>query len=104
MVPIRYFDQVELDNEVERAKLKLGPEVVRIKHSLGEDTSGDPAIYFRIVLADWAVREETLGDMTGQIAKVFRDELRPLENWGLIPYFRFRKQSERAKMNDLAWA
>ena len=98
-----YIDQSELTSQIERTKQRLGPEVVRVKHTVGEDSGGDPCIYFRIVLADWAVREETLYDVTHRIEAVFFDEVRPYENWGLIPYFSFRSQSEQAALKDLSW-
>ena len=104
IVPSGYINQGELAAEIQRAMRRLGPEVVRVRHSVGPDTSGEPSIFFRIVLTDSASREETLADVTGQIATIFFDELRPYENWGLIPYFSFRSQSEQAMRNDLAWA
>jgi len=104
IVPSGFVNQAELANEVIRATSKLGPEVVRVRYSVGADTSGEPSIFFRIVLTDSASREETLADVTGQIATVLFDELRPYENWGLTPYFSFRSQSEQASRNDLAWA
>ena len=100
-----YISQEHIANEVERAKLVLGPEVVRVRYNTGEDTSGDPAIYFRIVLTDSASRRETLFEVTEKIRNVFYDELKPYENWGLFPYFNFRNQSEQAKREglDLNW-
>ena len=102
-IPTGYVNQERLASDIERAKQRLGPAVVRVKHSVGADTSGEPAIYFRIVLADFASAEETLADVTGQITRLLFDELRPLENWGLRPYYSFRSQSEQAKRDDLAW-
>ena len=96
MVPSGFVDQAQLSSEVRRAISMLGPEVVRVEHSVGADTSGEPAIFFRIVLTDLASREETLADVSGNIARFFFDELRPYENWGLYPYFSFRSESEPA--------
>jgi hypothetical protein len=102
VVPTGFVDQAQLASVVEKAASTLGPEVVRLKHSIGSDTSGDPAIYFRIILADWAVDEETLADVTGKIADTLFDEIRPYENWGLVPYFSFRSKSE--ENIDREWA
>jgi hypothetical protein len=44
----------EFEQKVQQAAGKFPEEVVRIRHSFGEDWSGDPAIYFRIVLSDEA--------------------------------------------------
>ena len=103
-IPSGYVNQKQLASDVERAKQRLGPEVVRVTHSVGADTSGEPSIFFRIVLTDSASDEETLADVTGQISGILFEELRPYENWGLRPYFSFRSQSEQANRDDLAWA
>lgn len=100
-----YFNQEKLAAEIEMIKRKLGPEVVRVRYSLGANHWDDPAIYFRIVITDAASKEEVLGDVTQEITRVFYDELRPLENWDLRPYFSFRNESEQAAREgiDLAW-
>jgi len=102
VVPTGFVNQAELAGVVRKAAQTLGPEVVRLKHAIGADTSGDPAIFFRIVLADWAVHEETLADVTGKIASTLFEEIRPYENWGLVPYFSFRGNSE--DNTDREWA
>ena len=104
IVPSGFVNQAQLASEVAKAIPKLGREVVRVRHSIGEDTSGEPSIFFRIVLSDAASREDTLADVTGRIATVLFKEIRPYENWGLIPYFSFRSKSEQAKRNEPEWA
>ena len=98
-----HIDQEQLAVEIERVKLKLGPEVVRLMHNVGPDMDGDPSIFIRVVLTDAASREEILADVTWGIAKSFFDELRPQEVWGLYPYFSFRSHSEQPEQNDSAW-
>ena len=70
MVPSGFITPTQIDNEVSRAVLKLGPKVVRVRHSVGEDWDGDPAIYFRIVLTDEASREENLAKVAGHVTRV----------------------------------
>ncbi len=103
VLPRGYVNKEQLASAIEQAKQKLGQQVVRLKHSLGDDTSGEPSIYFRIVLTDSASREETLAETTGHIGGILFEELRPIENWDLTPYFSFRSQSEQAKRDDPAW-
>ncbi len=81
-VPVGFVYQAQLGESIDHAAQKLGPEVVRVRHSVGTDTSGDGAIFFRIILADWAVSEKTLADVTGRIATTLFEELKPYENWG----------------------
>jgi len=104
VIPTGYLNQEELANEIQRAKTKLGPEVVRLKHTVGANTSDERAIYFRIVLTDSASRQETLGDVIEHVSQVLFNELHPYENWGLRPYLSFRSQSEQASHNDPAWS
>ena len=102
-LPVAHVNLEQLDAEIERAKQKLGPEVVRVKHVFQEDSSGEPAVYFRIVLTDPATSRDNLLKVGNSIEQILRDEIRPY-NWGLRMYVRFRGESEQAKMTDSAWA
>jgi len=75
-----------------------------VRHTIDADTSGDPAIFFRSILADWAVDENTLADVTGTIARILVEQIRPIENWGLIPYFSFRGNAEQSMRTNPEWA
>jgi hypothetical protein len=80
----------------------LSPDVVRIRYSLGEDWSGDPAIFFRVVLSEAASRRRDLAEFTGAIgAKIF-DELR-LAELDYLPYFNFRSEFEQRRLKDPEW-
>ena len=94
----------QLDAEIKAAAAKLGPQVAHVSYSVGEDSTGESSVFFRIVLAYEASREETLADVTGRIATVLFDEVRPIENWGLHPYFNFRSLSEQQRRRDPEWA
>jgi hypothetical protein len=104
MVRSGYVDQAQLDMEVANAIPKLGKEAVRVRHSVGTDTSGEPSICFRIVLSDEAAREDILSDVTRRIRTILFEEIRPYENWGLIPYFSFRSKSEQANRSEPEWS
>ena len=68
-------------------------------------TSAAVHLNFRIVITDAASRKEVLGEVTSRIRQFLIDELAPIENWGLFPYFSFRNQSEQAQRDhlDLHW-
>ncbi len=105
IVPSGFVHQGQLDREVEKAVAKLiKGEVVRVRHSVGVDSTGEPAIFFRIVLTDSASKADALPDVTGRVSATLFNELRPHENWGLIPYFSFRSKSEQDKRNEPEWA
>ncbi len=96
-------NQSQLTKIVDQSIRKLGKEAVRVNFNIGEDTGGDPSIFFRIVLTDSASAEATLWDVTNRIEAKLNQEIHPLENWGLIPYYSYRSKSEQAKRNDPEW-
>ena len=105
LVPTGFVNQAQLDRDVKKAVNRLEVrDVVRVHHNVGVDSTGEPAIYFRIVLTDAASREATLADVTGRVATTIFDALRPYENWGLTPYFSFRSKSEQDQRHDPEWA
>ena len=103
--PAGFVNQTELRDSVDAAKRRLSPdEVVRVAYSVGNDSTDEPGIFFRIVLTDAASREECLGDVTRRVESVLIDSIRPLENWGLFPYFSYRSFSEQSPRNDPEWS
>lgn len=104
IVPAGFVHQAQLDRDIEGAVRKLPKkDVVRVKHSVGWDSTGEPSIFFRIVLTDSASQDHNLADVTSRISAALFDELHPHENWGLIPYFSFRSESEQAARQDPDW-
>jgi hypothetical protein len=79
-VPSGFVHQGLLDAEIKNAIGKLGPEAVHVAYNLGADSTGEPSIFFRI---------ETLTEVTGRIATILFDEVRPIENWDFIPISTF---------------
>ncbi len=105
IVPIGFVNQTQLDREIEAAVAKLSnKDVVRVRHSFGSDSTGDPAVFFRIVLTDSASKADALAEVADRVSETLVDEVRPLENWGLIPYFNFRSKSEQDKRTEPEWA
>jgi hypothetical protein len=101
----RAFAQpAQLDEVIAELKPTLGPDVVRLKYTLGQDWSGEPAIFFQIVLSDRASRRDKLHDATNQIENEIMQRLQPLEEWGVLPYFSYRSLSEEAVLQEAPWA
>ena len=69
-------------------------------YMIGPDSTDEPSIFFRILLADAAIREDIIVDVTRRIADVLMDAVRPLEDWGLRPYFNYRSKSEQDRHRD----
>jgi hypothetical protein len=102
-VPTGYVNQAQLGEIVAEAAQSLGPEVVHVAYGVGPDSTGEPALFFRILLADAYIREETIAGLTGRITAALFEAIRPLENWGLRPYFNFRSKSEQDRRRDPDW-
>jgi len=89
------------EEQVDRIARDLAPDVVRIRFNPDEDWAGEPAIYFRVVLSDEAVRDR-LREIARTVRDRMRDELQLLES-GYFPYFRFRSESDQAKVANPKW-
>jgi hypothetical protein len=98
-----FAQQAQLDEAINDLKPALGPDVVRLRYTLGQDWTGDPAIFFRIVLSDQASRDQ-LHNATMQIQNAIVQRLERLEQWGVLPYFSYRSQAEQAALQEEAWA
>jgi hypothetical protein len=103
MVPGGNVHQGDLESVVKEAGALLGPMWCIWHTGLGPDSTDAPSIFFRILLADAAVREDTITAVTRQISDTLMDTIRPLDNWRLRPYFNFRSKSEQDRRRDPDW-
>lgn len=76
------------------------PGVVKWNFTVDNDWSGEPAIFFWITLSDEAARREVLSQNSRRITQFITQRLDPMGQWGLIPYFNFRSQSEQANLKE----
>lgn len=90
----------ELQKKLNGIMPQPSPGVVRWRHTFGSDWSGDPAIYFWVVLTDEASRKENLKKSTEGFTNAIGQHVDLLNDWGLIPYFHFRSESEQAVLQD----
>ena len=105
MVMVRGFArQAELAMAIEEIKPLLGPDVVRLTYKLEEDWSGDPSIFFRVVLSDRASTKIELRTTAARIQDIVVDNLRPVEEWELLYYFDFRSRAEQSARASDDWA
>jgi hypothetical protein len=103
MIPRACRQQAQFASEVAEAERTLIPFVVRIRHTLKDDWSGEPAVHFRIVLPDDACGHGRLYDVTSRISAEIVRRIEPLELWGVLPYFNYRSQSEQTQLKDPEW-
>ncbi len=90
------------NEQIEPIARRLAPDVVRIRVSGKPDWSGDPAIYFRVILSDNASRPERLSEVAPRVRAAIFNEL-GLADLDQIPYFKFRGESEQAALREASW-
>ncbi|MBM3737370.1 MAG: hypothetical protein FJW39_16435 [Acidobacteria bacterium] len=103
MLTVIKVDEKAVAATVAELERRFAPDVVRIRYTLKNDWSGDPAIYFRVLLTDDAAREERLYTVAGAIRKVIWWEVDTLKNWDVMSYISFRSVSEQKQMRDAEW-
>lgn len=88
--------------QLEQVTRDLAPDVVRIRCQASLDWSGDAALYFRVILSDDASRASRLEAVTKEVKSRLFEAL-DLSESDPIPYFRFRSESEQAKIREQSW-
>lgn len=96
------INRAQIEAGIERAAQALSHDVVRIRYSLEDDWTGDPSIFFRVVITDEASRVKSLGELAHSIDRRIEKEVDPLE-LGLNPYSNFRSLSETLEMKEAEW-
>jgi hypothetical protein len=102
-LPSGIVNQSKIAVAVRKAANLLAPDVVRIRYSLDLDSTGDDAIFFRVLLSDKASREDRLFETTQRISRKILDVVEPMEKFGLGSYFNYRSVSEQAELKEAIW-
>jgi len=76
------------------------PGVVKWEYTFENDWSGDPAIFFWVILTDEASKPENLRRAKAAFISKINKHVDLTGEWGLWPYFNFRSYSEQAKLRD----
>jgi hypothetical protein len=98
-----FAQQAQFFAAVAQAASALPMPIVSVTPSLGTDWNGESAVFFQIVLGDGTPRSQLL-NLTRQISQAIVQQVQPLEEWGVLPYFNFRTQSEQARIKEPTWA
>jgi hypothetical protein len=101
-VPSAFTKQAEINGAIHRVQQIVGADVVRIRYEIGEDWSGQWAIFFRVVLTDDAAKSR-LRDVATKVARELSHQL-DFPGLGVSPYHNFRSESEQATLQEPAWA
>ena len=101
--PRVWVNPAQIAKALKRAERNLAPDVVRILYSLDDDWTGEPSIFFKVVLSDDAAsRESKLGEIAQRVINTVRNKVKP-EELGLNSFFNFRSLSEHNEVKDPAW-
>ena len=98
-----FVNRRQLEAEIQQAISKLGPEADQVFYRFEDDYTGEPSIFFRIVLSDEAIQEDRRFKVTNRIVTQLLEEIEPADNWGLHAYFNFRTRAEQANRFDPKW-
>ncbi|MEP6536910.1 MAG: hypothetical protein ABJF23_16390 [Bryobacteraceae bacterium] len=97
-----FVNQAELKDAVAQAATALDPGEVRdVRFTLGSDSSGEPSIFFAILLTAYGSHNSRLAQVTGRVATALFDQLQPYNHWGLQSYFNFT--SDQKHFRDPSW-
>jgi hypothetical protein len=102
ILPAATRQQAKIETEVREVEAALYPDVARIRYEIGEDWSGQWAIFFRVVLSDDAAKHrlrETARKVESRLAEGL-----DFQELGVFAYHNFRSESEQAALREEAWA
>ncbi len=95
-------NEAEIDRRIKEVARNLAPDVVRIRYAITLDSTGEEAIFFRVLLSDEASREKRLAKVTERIESELLAAI-PLDEFGLFSFFHYRSRSEQAMLKEPAW-
>src|SRR5437660_10996284 len=96
-VPPAVTRQAEIQAAISQVESSLAPDVVRIRYEIGEDWSGEWAIFFRIVLSDDAAKNRLLEVRKKVVWGL--DQLLDYPGLGAFPYHNFRSTSDQRALH-----
>ncbi len=79
------------------------PGIVKWRYTFENDWSGDPAIFFWVTLTDEASKPKNRRQAKTAFISAINNHVDLPGEWGLLPYFNFRSQSEQAVLKDEAY-
>src|ERR1700675_1473477 len=94
LMPAAITQQGKIEAEVRAIEATLQPDVIHIRYEIGEDWSGQWAIFFRVVLSDDAAQHQLRKIATNVVWRLA--ERLDFPALGVFPYHNFRSESEQA--------
>jgi hypothetical protein len=105
------FTEPEIAAALRSVEEKFPDDIEHVRYTVGEDWSGDPAIFTRVLLKDKPElmrrprsREEIRGGAFFAMTSGIRLEVRSaFDEFHLLVYVSFRWASGQREMNDAGW-
>jgi hypothetical protein len=85
-LPKGIVQREQLAAEIAKVEPMLGEDVVRLRYTIGESWSGQPAIFFRIILTDQASKRERLHQVASRIEALIEEQIDPHNCWYLLSF------------------
>jgi len=92
----------QLNAVVSQVVGELYPDVQYIRFSIEDDWTGEPRLFFRVVLSDDVYPSGRLREVTGRVRNRLSELVIP-ELEALPPYFSFRGMSEQLALKTPEW-
>lgn len=99
-----FANQAQFFDAIEQVAIALSPQVVSVTPRLGTDWDEESAVFLEVILADNAVPRAQLLSFTKEVSRAIVRQVRPLEEWGVLPHFRFLTETEKSRIKEPAWA
>jgi len=93
----------QINAAIEKVIGELSPAVRRIRYEFGDDWTGQPVIFFKVLLSDEAATMENLRKIAPLVRTRLFDECFA-SDLGLFPHVNFRTETEYAAHPEPAWA
>jgi hypothetical protein len=103
-IPKAFGHQAEFFAAIGQLASGFPPQVISVTPTLGADWNGESAVFLQVILADNAVPRPQLLSFTREISHAIVQQVRPLEDWGVLPYFNFLTQTEESRIKETTWA
>jgi hypothetical protein len=101
-LPTIVSKRADVGSAVDEVARLMAPDVVHIRYEIGQNWSGQWAIFFRVLLSDEAGKRR-LRSVATQVVWRLADRL-DFSTLGVFPYHNFRSVSEQAVLREEAWA
>ncbi len=100
-VPRAFVRRAEFEAAVDEAARKLAPQVVSIVPSYDYDWTGEPSVFFKVTLAEPPLPGGGAPLTTSRISWEIVQHVAPVEEWGVLPYFSYRREPARSKLERI---